>query len=765
MKFIILITIVCVVSFNTTESPAQIQYPDLAGSKISNEISNQLPNQYMPVIGVWIWRNEQLLPDGYKEWIDKASTHSPINLLIPFLRFPDKEVVDTLIHQQIRLAAEYAVGHNLALVPDLDVRSARRAFRNAYPEELQEMLRIKEINLSKSDFVEAVVPSLDLSDHYTGGNIPHYIPLSGRLLRVYSYQNGPEGVLEESIKDITSECKLVFASKDSVKVRMPALRNATQNPIHASVMVSFVHLYPDIFAPHLMEFQKKIIRQYADVPLAGVCKDEWGFPPYYPRFYSQGVNDFWYSKYRAKAYAEKTGGRDLLADCLLMARSFKGKESERQMAINNFMEMSRQRNSALEEDFYNTVKEVFGPDAVVTVHSTWWPYPDRNEYKKNGLDWWTTKRDWAQTDELVPFAVRTALCKKWGSPVWYNMYYKQDLPYQIWSSALAGGRIDYLPFQSMFSNDIMRAENRIRLLNYISKSPLNCPVAVIFGHASTMNWAGPYYDDVGMQLIDSLWKVGYTADLIPTSEIENGSLQVDSGGYITYGDQQYTAAVLYHPEFEKNSTAVFFSKADKGKTTMFRIGNWTKDFNGSPVNGNDLLPESMITSANISNAFNKITELLKIQKIPVQTPATGVIDNTYFGLRDFNHSSCSPATTGFCRLIDGTIIQIAGTKDISGDTIRSTVNIHGYDVSTDAIGVAAVRLDEKGELQALAAGSLKLFKAGDFEIRLDKRLDIVLWINKNGEWQGVVQEDDDDIPEELMKITMNWSRINLPKPL
>ena len=764
MKQLFLPCVICCLFLNASLSFAQIKYINPGDPQAQDILSNQLSNQYMPVIGVWLWNEECLLPDGYKQFIDQAGKNSPYNLLIPFLRFPDKEITEDDIHSQVKLAAKYASEQNIFLVPDLDIRSARRAFKNKYPDELQEMLRIKEAMLSESDSTEVVIPSLDLSDHYSGGDILHHISIKGSLLHVFVYHCTSEGIEEETLKDITIKCRIISSSGDSVKVKIPPCKFPDKQPAFASVMVSFTHLYPDIFAPHLIDFQRDIIRQYADCKLAGVCKDEWGFPPYYPRFYRSGINDFWYSKYRAKMYAEKTGGRNLLQDCLLMAKGVKGKETERQMVINHFMEMSRQRNIALENDFYKTVKQVFGPDAAVTVHSTWWPYPDRNEYKKNGLDWWACRRDWAQTDEVTPYAVRTALCKKWDSPVWYNMYYKEDLATQMWSSALAGGRINYLPFQSLFDEKLMRAESRIRLLNYISKSPLNCPVAVIFGHPCTMNWAGPHYNDIGMQLVDSLWHKGYPADLIPTSEIENGSLYIDSEGYISYGKQRYTAVVLYHPEFEKKSTARFFSKADNGKTVLFRIGDWTYDFNGSPVNGNDLLPVSMKVSHHVDDIITELVKVMQEKSVIPQSPATNVIDNTYFNLRDFNHSSCSPPVTGFSHLMDGTVIHISGNDDVRGDTLKLNFNIDNFIVSMDAIGVTAVRLDEKGGLQALAAGSLKSFETGDFKIQLDERLDVALWINAEGQWQGVIQGNQEKIPDELLKITKNWTYLHLPVP-
>ncbi len=740
---------------------AQPKYPELTKPPAPGEIINQLPAEYMPVIGVWVMSEQELSPDGFKKTLDQASKNSPFNLLIPFLRFPDKEVADDEIYQAVKQAAEYAVENNLVLVPDLDVRSARRAFKKQYPDELQELLRVQEIKLTGEKKTETYIKSIDnLSDHYTDGNIPKYNALKSSLLRVYAYRSGPEGIEPETLEDITKDCRVTCSSEDSVRISIPV---SGDKHTHACVMASFTLFYPDIFAPHLMEFQRQLIRQYADVPLAGVCKDEWGFPPYFPRYAVEGTYDFWYSGHRAAEYADRTGGRELLGDCLLMAIGIRGREIERQVAINHFREMSLERNAALEADFYDAVKEAFGPKAVVTVHPTWWPYPDRQEMKKNGLDWWAVKRDWAQTDEIVPFGARTALCKKWGSPIWYNMYYTRMFPDQLWSSALGGGRLDYLSFQRLYDKDLMRAETRIRLLNSISRSPLDCPVAVIFGHAASMNWAGSYFNDVGMPLLNLLWNAGYPADLIPTSEIDNGSLRTDEEGWICYGDQRYAAAVLYHPEFDKKTTSEFFMNPGIRKTAMFRVGDWTRDFYGKPVDANRILPVTMTVVKDYRDAYLRIAEVLRDRNIAPQTPATEDLDEKYYTLRDFHEVSKFPPTTGFCRLIDGTVIHVAGTHDVSGDPIRTEFRIGDYPVAFDAVGVAAVRLDENGEVRALAAGSLKSFKSGSFKIELDEPVDLALWMDDAGIWKGIIQGRGGPIPEALLKITGNWQRILIPE--
>ena len=663
---------------------AQQKYPGpLVKSTLSGTLC-RLPNDVMPVQACWFWGEDEFKPDGYKEFINQATLHSPYNILSASVRLFGRETTNDAVHDQFKLAAEYASNNGISMVADLDVRTARRTFESKFPDELQEMLLLKEVKISPLTNAETIIASKDLNDHYTG-NTTHYIPLYGKLLRVYSYMLGPEGIDPNSLKDITRNCVVVTSSRDSVKVRIPADEKNTQ----ATVLVSFTHLYPDVFAPHLMKFQREIIRQYADVPLAGVFKDEWGFPPCFDE--NRAKSQFWYSRFRAKAYAQRTGGRDLLTDCLAMHLGIKGHERERQMIINHFMEMSWKRNGELEADFYSAVKEVFGPDAAVTTHPTWWPYPDWHEQMKNGLDWWVAKRDWAQTDEYTPFAVRTSLSKKWGSPIWYNMYYstnKGNYEKSVWSAALGGGRINYHPIYpsplklsdkhlELLRGDLMMAESRIRLLNYISNSPLNCPVAVVFGHACTMNWAGPSYDDVGMELVSHLWKKGIPTDLIPSTEIENNNLVVDDQGWICYGAQRYAAVILYHPEFGRKSMADFFSQASKGRSNLFRIGHWTKDFDAITIDGDKLLPVNMTEVLENEQVVKSVLNILSNQKIEPQTPA---IEDAS---KEFGHPFVTPPSTGYCRLIDGTVIQVAGTNISGGDPIRSKIQIRGKAVDFD----------------------------------------------------------------------------------
>ncbi len=122
-----------------------------------------------------------------------------------------------------------------------------------------------------------------------------------------------------------------------------------QGPTAAWQWVAFTTICRDVFSPHLLEFQRKIVDLYRDLPMAGASKDEWGFPPCFDG--NPGHDDYWYSPATARAYAEHTGGRDLLRDCVLMAYGETGREADRILAVNHFFEMCRQRGRRHGEDF------------------------------------------------------------------------------------------------------------------------------------------------------------------------------------------------------------------------------------------------------------------------------------------------------------------------------------------------------------------------------------------------------------------------------
>lgn len=724
-----------------------------------------LPGQEMnavkeswPGIASWFWKDAELTADGFKDFINQAEKRSAFGLLTTSLR-ADVEVTDSGVHDQIKRAASYAREHGIAIVMDLDVRLARRAFMARHPDELQEIVRLREVGLKETGSVELLVETAGGGDHYTF-RAPPYHPVASRLLRVYAFARENGGNAASAVSDITSRCAVTQADAKGVRVVIRC-EAADQGRI-ACVMAAHSLFAPDVFAPHLLEFERAILERYADVALAGACKDEWGFPG--------GVasaKNLWFSRFMASAYAQRRPGRDLARDLFLMNQGETGREGERAAAINHYMEMIWQRNAEVETAFYRGVKAVFGAAALSATHPTWYPYPNRNEVFKNGLDWWAVPRDLAQTDEATPFCVRTALAKKWHSPLWFNMYYDPALkPYaeDIWRHVLGGGRMNFHPpypaspnhtLWSLADNRVLQADARIGLLNLISTAPIDCPVAVIFGHPAAVNWSGPGFADAGLDLTNALWADGYYADLIPSSEIAAGNLKIAADGSIQYGAQRYAAAALYHPQFERAAVADFFRQASAaGRTALFGVGDWTMDFEGRAFDAaRALLP-----------AMKPVTTEVAAEKIIAGLKASGVEPQTVSTLRGAAGfpASMMPKPSGQCRLLDGTVIVASGETDVMGDPIQQIIRVGGRAVTFDAIGLAAVRLDPDGQVVALAAGGLRVFEVGDLKIELAQRADLALWRGANGEWQGLLLGTDGPVPAGLAKLTRNWQRLRSP---
>jgi hypothetical protein len=714
----------------------------------------------LPRLGCWFWQEGEFEPGGFRSTIDLFAERSLYTHLTASIRSPDKEVTHDDVVSQIAQSAAYARERGLEIVMDLDVRLARQAFWDAYPSELQQMARVREVEIGPDGKATLEIQSEDLSDHYTF-RAKHYISMNGTFLRGYTYNRSSGAIAIDSVRELrTDEYRVEQETVEAVRVTFNLETIESDQKVCA--IVAFTHFTPDVFAPHLLEFQRSILEKYQKAGLAGACKDEWGFPPDYHGCPEK--NDYWFSPARSEVYSNRTGGRDALRDFVLMTFGEEGRERERQGCINHWLEMSRLRNGEVETDFYEGVKETFGPDGIVATHPTWFPHPNAQEFKKNGLHWWIAKRDFAQTDEATPYCVRTALSKKWNSPVWYNMYYSQSVPdYEssIWSYALAGGRMNVHPiypppdgvtrlasYDLLLDERIGTAMRRMALLDRITNAPVDSPVAVLFGQACAMNWAGPHYADTGTGLADLFWKEGVPADLIPTSEIHNGSVTVDPDGSLRYGPQKYAAAVLFHPEFENPGLAEFLRAVHPERTELFRVGDWTATFEGAEFDGNSALPPTVTILTNATD-MGPVFDRLREKGVENQTGATET-------LRGFGYSSLVLPPKGRCLLLDGTVIFVSGATSVAGDPIHETFEVGGQEVKVEAEGLFAIRLGKDGEVDAFAAGGLRNLHCGDLAVVLDEPVDLACWRDEEGEFVGLWGGTASSIPESLQGLTEQW---------
>ena len=702
-------------------------------------------------------------PEGYREYLDAAIAHGPFNLITTTMRAPKRMMVEPAVHDWFKQAVIYAKERGIGIALEFDPRHSIPAFKQRYPDELQERLWLTEIDLSGNGPI-----ATEVAYHHNHGDAISGVDATGiRLERVYSYVRNGAAIEAGSVQEITAACKLGQATQNTLALTLPSADGRK-----ACIIARVTFDYPSVFAPHLLSFEAETMRQYADLPLAGAMKDEWGFPAAHDG--NPGKNGYWFSRHQAEAYAKASGGRELVRDSLLMWLGEAGHEAERQAAINHVMEINRARNTEIEQAFYGTAKEIFGADSFVGTHDTVFPYPDAREFERNGLNWWTAKRDLAQTDEITPYSCRTSLAKKFGG-LWYNQWYdSNDASYGklIWSYSLAGGRMNFHVFwpregnyadlgKDLLRSPVLRADCRIRLLNFITQAPLDCPVGVIFGHANAMNWAGGSFEELGTALTDAFWQQGFYADLIPSSEIGSPDLRVGEDGCIWYGRQRYAAVVLYHPEFERPTTADFFAKAAAGKTSLYHLGDWTRGFDAKPYAGNAALPVRMSAQSSIAACADAVIADLQKRGHVAQTKATVTLPKW----NNLGQTSAALPSSGRSRLIDGTVIVVAGEQDMLGDPIRQTLAIDGHEVAVDALGIVAVRLDAKGQVEAFAAGGLKSVTAPGLTIELPQRADLALWRDEKGVWQGVLQGLDGPIPPVLQARAAHWQRLSVPTPL
>ena len=706
-----------------------------------------------PIIGAWFWTQNDLEPDGYKSFLDAAAA-APYTLLSTSCR--RAEVVEPRVHEQAARAVDYAAKSGFRIALELDIRLARQAFRAKYPDEQQEELVLQFIDFTDGKPVEVNFQGVDTRDHMNG-SLPAYKCLATRLVRVYSFIRDSSGIDPATVQEITSEGTTVTVDPPyKLSVHVPAQPNR-------SICVIAAHTYftPDVFAPHLIEYQREIIQQYSDLPLSGIMKDEWGFPPDHTG--CPAHNRFWYSHAMAKAYEKCSGGNDLVRDVLLMCAGEKGRERERQAAINHYCAMCWQRNVEIENDYYRTGKEIFGDDAFIVTHATWTPYPGSQEFRKNGLSWWDATRDIGQTDETTPYPCRTSLAKRWGYPLWYNQFYaKETQPYlqELWRGALSGGRLNVHPLYPrrdlklgerellLLRSGLMRGMTRLRMLDFITQSPLNCPVAVIFGHACAMNWAEASYNHVGLEIASALCAKGYPTDLVPSSLAKSSALRLDDEGYVCLGPQRYRAAVLYQPQFCGKQVLDFFSRAAQGKTRIFQVGSWTCDGETLPLNTADGLGESVLHCEDDNDCATAVERCVERAGIPRVTA---------WSRGNVTHPL--PPVDGFSVLTDGTYIRVAGQLNAAGDAIRETFTWQGHTVDVDAIGFVAIRFAGSDHVDAFAAGGLRRVRTDGLDITLPEPVDLAFIRKSDGTLAGVLQDGPNDVPASLLRLTSQWQRL------
>lgn len=374
------------------------------------------------------------------------------------------------------------------------------------------------------------------------------------------------------------------------------------------IAAAYTRGIPDLFSDKTYDYYERMIAFHKDLPIAGAANDEWGFDVALEcdNCGLFTVHGFPYTDCLERAFVAKYGYTlidKLWQFCIPAADGSSCK------VINDYLELLRAQMKYGNDFFYDTVKKTFGPDAFVGVHPTFWgdPHDCGIDVLQNGLDWWEVKRDAAQTDEFVIMPVRLALLHKSRGRVWYNMWYSGNTQQlhtyfaETYRNAAFAGRTHYLGYECPNEPGVYNlkhpqgleeatlSEQQVEKLRAHVSSVPDSRVLVVFGTEAACNWLNAYNEPVitrGTGLFPSILRFAdglcrnYLCDLVPSSEIDNGSLTLVDGRPV-YGDQTFDAVIYLEPQYMTDAVHAFMNAyAETGRLIV--AGDGDRDRDGRP---------------------------------------------------------------------------------------------------------------------------------------------------------------------------------------
>ena len=684
------------------------------------------------------------------------------------------DLSDAITQERVKGYIERAHALGVKVFMDTDPRIARHEFLRRWPEDAQWEVRFEMAAADADGKAACTVRFPSHNDHMSAGSTRPYEATDGRLTGVWAYRADAKGKVDpKSVRDAFPRTTCETLEAEAGKPRRLVVRaEGLQAGERLCVQAEFRLYSADVFSPHLLPYTRELMERYKALGADGGMRDEWGFPPSAGEDFRRH-RSFWTSRHYAAAYAKRTKGRKLGDDFLLFALDIAGRETERQAAIAAYMRLNYERNAAIERHFYENDKELFGRDVYVCKHPTWYPKVSWEEFMHNGLDWWAAPRDWAQSDEAAPVPAICGMTKKFGGANWLNEGYQSDSLFYapiVWRYALAGGRMVFHPvfpanerFRAKYRGpghtkmeywaakhtDILKdgaldAQCRIRLANLVSDAPIDCPAAVIFGHARVVNWADPAYLDWARRTAYGIWMKGYGTDVYPSSELEGTTFAAGADGRLAVGRQRYDAVVCAH--FSKEDAAAF-ARVVGNRALRTRV--FTMDAPG--VAGATEIRD--LAGAEVAEALAKANAVR-------QTPIwTGTLPEEH------GWDAVLPKPDGILRLTDGTQVRMKALKSVAGgDPIDGELEFDGgKKVSFAAEGVFAARLGADGSLEAVAGGALRRVSGPGFSCALEKPEDVALVRRADG-WHGVWQTKDASggVPPALKRLAAKWTVLLRP---
>ena len=393
-----------------------------------------------------------------------------------------------------------------------------------------------------------------------------------------------------------SFCEIVELEDDLQQIKVDA---GKENAGKKVILYPDVKLDdPDKLSDEYRQAEVELIEDMGGTGIFGVSVDEWGLRT----AVQGGVIPFLYISDDVKQHYFNHCKRDLYKDLLYFHYAPEGDKGISVLVVNKYLETIRNRLSGDEEAIYDTAKRVFGKDAFVGFHPTWYCAPNGFglEIPYNGIDWWQVKRDYAQTDERVMIPIRLAMARAATKPVWYNMWYSQSTldikTYyrETWVNARFGGRTNYLGYECYEPNVVLTLWQEGRLesvaemervatkMNDFQTTLPNSRVLCLFAMEQFTNWQ---ISDHGCRAVrpgmtghreivsfaNKLFANNILFDLVPTSEIDRGNLRIDDGR-VKYYAHDYDAVIVVGPEGMSEKAVAFVKSCSEITSNIAMVG-------------------------------------------------------------------------------------------------------------------------------------------------------------------------------------------------
>lgn len=393
----------------------------------------------------------------------------------------------------------------------------------------------------------------------------------------------------------------------------------------------------DLMGEEFITPRREMFERVKHIRICGVATDEWGIGPVKldmptikpfkakTKFALSEIKEAvdlgtipmfveWllYSDGMERCYRQRYG-KSLREEALYLWYHRKNDIQTSVRVINRYIENIRLSVVQTDRQFYDLGKEYFGENCFIACHPTWWGDELDNAFDclRNGLDWWEARRDYAQTDELLPIPIRLGMMRKASENVWYNMWYSmrtmdiRTYYRETWINARFGGRTHHLGYECNEPNVVLELypkgmleslsamEEKIEMINRQLDSRPDSRVLVLFGYENATNWklSDPQALHISrrnpnmhriLSFTKELFDSPYLCELAPTTEIGNGSICMKDGA-VTYMGHAYDAMVVIMGNWISESAYKLIEEYGNSGGNLLIVGRIDRLSDGTPV--------------------------------------------------------------------------------------------------------------------------------------------------------------------------------------